>query len=42
MGGTLASGANGQGADSAAGTQSLPVGNIIKANVCGKDNPKVS
>ena len=31
-----------QGGDSAAGTQALPVGNIIKAKVCRKDNPKVS
>ena len=31
-----------QGSDSPAGTQALPVGNIIKAKVYRKNNPKVS
>ena len=32
----------GQGGDSSAGTQALPVGKIIETKVCRKDNPKVS
>ena len=31
-----------QGGDSPADTQALPVGKMIMAKVCRKDNPKVS